>query len=314
MHPLGGMDRQMEFIVNAWNALVQAISNALTSFGGVMRQFTYKDAIDILIVACIIYALIKLIRETRAAQLIKGIVIIAFAFVISSYLDLFMVTNLLDYFLQFTWIVLIIIFQPEIRSALEKMGRSKVGKKFSLNSFSASTERDRLQQQQRKCINVVVASAAEFQQKKTGALMVFERDTKLGEIVQTGTVLNAEPSVQLIGNIFFNKAPLHDGAMILRGGMVYAAGCILPLTHNDQVRAELGTRHRAALGMSEQSDAVIVVVSEETGQISVAVNGVLKRDYTRETLSGELERLLLDAQPGAEEKKAHPSKKRGKEK
>lgn len=304
----------MEFIANAWDSLIKAIYNALTSFGGIMRQFTYKDAIDILIVACIVYALIKLIRETRAAQLIKGIVIIALAMVISSYLELFMVTKLFDYFLQFTWIVLIIIFQPELRSALEKMGRSKVGKKFSLSTFSVSTERDRQLQQQRNCINVVVSAAAEFQQKKTGALMVFERDTKLGEIVQTGTILNAEPSVQLIGNVFFNKAPLHDGAMILRGGMVYAAGCILPLTNNDQVRAELGTRHRAAIGMSENSDAVVVVVSEETGQISVAVNGVLKRDYTRETLSGELEQVLLDCPSDGEEKKVHSPKRRVKEK
>ena len=302
----------MDFITNAWNSFLETIYNALVSFWGILRQFTYKDAIDILIVTFIIYALIKLIRETRAAQLIKGIVIIALAFVISSQLDLLIVTSLLDYFLQFTWIVLIIIFQPELRSALEKMGRSKVGKKFSLSTFSAATERDRQIQQIRTCINVVVASATIFQQKKTGALMVFERETKLGEIVQTGTVINAEPSVQLIGNIFFNKAPLHDGAMILRNGLVYAAGCILPLTSNDQVRAELGTRHRAALGMSENSDAVVVVVSEETGQISVAVDGVLKRDYTRESLSVELEKLLLNHSLEGEEKKFHSPKRRAK--
>ena len=141
-----------------------------------------------------------------------------------------------------------------------------------------------------------------FHKTKTGALIVFERQTKLGEIVNTGTVLNAIPSTPIIGNIFFNKAPLHDGAMVVRDGMVYAAGCILPLTKNDQVSIDLGTRHRAALGISEYSDAVIVIVSEETGTISIAVNGVLTRDYTKETLKGELEALLLPQPKSAEEK------------
>ena len=145
--------------------------------------------------------------------------------------------------------------------------------------------------------------------------MVFEMKTKLGDIIDTGTVVNAVPSAPIICNIFFNKAPLHDGAMILRDGMVYAAGCILPLTKSDRVAIELGTRHRAAIGMSENSDAGVVVVSEETGQISVVTNGVITRNYTRETLQSELEsRLLADSTGEQDEKKQSrfPSFRRGK--
>ncbi len=146
----------------------------------------------------------------------------------------------------------------------------------------------------KKSIISVSDVATVFSSSKTGALIVFERDVKLSDIADTGTVLNSEPSVALLGNIFFNKAPLHDGATIIRDGKIYAAGCILPLTDNKRVDINLGTRHRAALGMSELSDAVIVVVSEETGNISVAVNGKLKRDFTRETLIAHLENLLVD--------------------
>jgi diadenylate cyclase len=150
--------------------------------------------------------------------------------------------------------------------------------------------------------------------QKTGALMVFERETKLGDIIDTGTVIDALPSPPIICNIFFNKAPLHDGAMILRDGMVYAAGCILPLTKSDNVSLELGTRHRAAIGMSENSDAVVVAVSEETGQISVVVNGVITRNYTRETLRSALEQYLLaDGREQGEKKQGRiPSIRRGK--
>jgi diadenylate cyclase len=141
-----------------------------------------------------------------------------------------------------------------------------------------------------------------MQREKTGALIVFERQTKLGEIIDTGTILSALPSQQMICNVFFNKAPLHDGAMIVRDGLVYAAGCILPLTRKDDVDAALGTRHRAALGMSENSDAVVVVVSEETGQISMAIGGLLVRDLTREVLNDELENLIIPSDPHDEKK------------
>ena len=275
--------------LNIFVRFERLLYNFWSTFTGILRQFTYKDTIDILLMAIVIFAVVKLVRETRAAQLVKGIIILAVVWFISDRLNLFMMSSLFSYVFQFTWIALLIVFQPEIRNALERMGRSNVSRKLRLGSLS---DMDLLDEARRKAINAVVGAASEFQRKKVGALIVFERDTKLGDIIDTGTIVNAEPSVQLIGNIFFNKAPLHDGAMIIRNGYICAAGCILPLTHAD-VSADLGTRHRAALGMSEDSDAVIVVVSEETGQISIAVNGTLTRDYTRESLSVELERLTL---------------------
>lgn len=297
----------MNFIVNVWSSFTEVIVSTWNGMIGAVRQFTYKDAIDILLVSFIIYSVIKLVRETRAAQLIKGIIIIVLAFLVASQLELFMMTTLLNYFFQFSWIALLIVFQPELRNALEKVGRSKVGKKFRFSGIMS--EKEDAFAQIRKCIKAVVTAVSVFQQDRTGALIVFERETKLGEVVDTGTILEAQPSEQMIGNIFFNKAPLHDGAMIVREGKIYAAGCILPLTSSDNISAELGTRHRAAIGISENSDAVAVIVSEETGQISVAVNGVLTRNYTRETLSGELERLMI-VSPENRERKILPSKRR----
>ena len=171
------------------------------------------------------------------------------------------------------------------------MGRSNMSK--SIADAVTGRDRDEERQRIRKAINAIVDGVGILQQLKMGALIVFERQTKLGEIIETGTKINCEPSGQIVGNIFFNKAPLHDGAMIIRDGMIHAAGCILPLTKNASVSAELGTRHRAALGVSEESDAVVVVVSEETGQISVAVNGVLARRFPRDTLRDVLESYLI---------------------
>lgn len=257
----------------------------------VTRSFSWKDAVDVLIVTFLLYGVIKLVRETRAGQLFKGVVLLLVLFLISHFLELSMVNVILRAFFQSAVIVVVILFQPEIRKALEQVGRSKVGR--SLAGVIGVRERERGSMETRQAINGVVDGVSILQQMRMGALIVFERDTRLGEIVSTGTVVEADPSAQLIANIFFNKAPLHDGAMIIRDGRVYAAGCILPLTASDEVSAELGTRHRAALGMSENSDAVVVVVSEETGQISIAVGGRLTRDYNRITLAEELEALLL---------------------
>ena len=210
-----------------------------------------------------------------------------------------MMKTILSYFFNFSVIALLIIFQPEIRRALEQMGRNNFGKKLGL----LNKEEEKQKEKKQRCISAVVDSAAYLQERKTGALMVIERETKLGDIINTGTVVDAIPSQQLICNIFFNKAPLHDGAMVIRDGMVYAAGCILPLTKSNKVSLELGTRHRAAIGMSENSDAVIVIVSEETGQISMALNGVLTRNYTRETLQNALEEYLSSSSEPKTQKK-----------
>lgn len=258
------------------------------------RSFTVKDILDVLLVALLIYGGIKLIRESRAMQLVKGIVFIMIIYFASDIMELQMISALLTYVFQFAMLSILIIFQPEIRSAIERIGRSDVGRNI-LGVFGYREKED-TSREIRKSINAAVEAVGMLQQMRMGALIIFERKTRLGEIAGTGTIVNAEPTGRIIGNIFFNKAPLHDGAMIIRGGKVHAAGCILPLTKNDTLSAALGTRHRAALGMSEQSDAVVVVVSEETAQISIAVNGVLTRNYTKESLRNALNGYLIQSE------------------
>ena len=271
----------------------EAIVNMYNSFVSLMMTFKATDVLDIMVVAFIIYNLIKIVRETRAEQLVKGILVLVVAFFISEIFKLKMLNALFSSFFQFSVLAVLIVFQPELRSALEHIGRSKIAKYWNTISGAKGLDEERIKQV-KAVINSVTEAAANFQRSKTGALIVFERQTRLGDIINTGTVLDAEPSVSIIGNIFYNKAPLHDGAMIVREGKLYAAGCILPLTSkNNLVSSELGTRHRAAIGISENSDAVAVVVSEETGNISIAVNGVISRDYTRETLNVALEELLV---------------------
>ena len=277
--------------VNALNKVFEAIASWWEWMVSIAMNFQFKDAVDIIIVAFLIYGVVKLVRETRAGQLVKGLFLLVILFIISSYFNLVMVSRVLAYFFQFAFVAILIVFQPEIRKALEQVGRNNVGQ--SIAAVVTGRDRSYDRAQIRKAINAVVDGVGILQQLKMGALIVFERKTKLGDIIETGTQINCEPSGQIVGNIFFNKAPLHDGAMIIRDGMIHAAGCILPLTKNTSVSAELGTRHRAALGVSEESDAVVVVVSEETGQISVAVNGVLARRFTRDTLRDVLVGYLI---------------------
>mgnify|MGYP002618303037 CR=1 FL=1 len=192
-----------------------------------------------------------------------------------------------------------------LRRALEQAGHSRLGLR-SIFGVNGEQNEESIKQWQ-KAISAACAACETLQRQKMGALIVFERDTKLGEIAKSGTLVNADPTRELIGNVFFNKAPLHDGAMIIRDGRVYAAGCILPLSDNLQISRDLGTRHRAAVGMSENSDAVVVIVSEETGTISVAIGGLLKRHLKPETL----EKLLINElmpqaeEPGADKPQLH---------
>ncbi len=272
---------------------MESFIDTVTRTGGtvldLLRRFSFKDAIDVAIVTLLLYALIKLVRDTRAGQLVKGIILLVALYLLSFYGDLLMLNSILRAFLQSTVIMVVILFQPEIRKALEQVGHSKAVQSITSNLGGKSRDGS----ETRAAIEGVVEATAILQQLRMGALIVFERQTKLGEIISTGTLVDAGPSGQLIANIFFNKAPLHDGGMIIRGGRVCAAGCILPLTASDSVSVELGTRHRAAIGMSENSDAVVVVVSEETGQISIAVGGKLTRNYNRLTLSETLSAELI---------------------
>lgn len=267
------------------------ITTNLNAFIVLMKTFTISDLLDISIMSFIIFNFIKLIRETRASQLVKGIIILLVAYVASFQFNFRMLSHLLNKFFEFGIIALLVVFQPELRRMLEQIGRSKISQYWtssSLYNYSLSSY-----QLQQTCIRTVVDAIFLLQQTKTGALIVFERQTKLGDIGKTGTILRAKPSVPIIGNIFFNKAPLHDGAMIVRGPIIYAAGCILPLTKNENIHADIGTRHRAALGISENSDAIAIVVSEETGLISVAKDGVLTRNYNKDELTKFLEENIL---------------------
>ncbi len=244
-----------------------------------------QDVLDIAVVAYVIYKAIELFRETRAKQLIKGIIILSFVWVIALWWDLVSIKWLMVKVFDYAIIAVAIIFQPELRRALERMGRSKLG------MFGRSTDSDR--EEVLQCIDAVSKAAQSMQEQRIGALIVFERTTPLGEIINTGTVIDAQVTSPLIGNVFFPKSPLHDGAMVIRDNRVYAAGCILPLTARADLNQQLGTRHRAAVGMSENSDAVVLVVSEETGNISIAENGTLTRDYNGITLREALKELLL---------------------
>lgn len=269
------------------------ITTNLNAFIVLMKTFTVADLLDIAIMSFIIFSFIKLIRETRASQLVKGIIILLVAYVAAYQFNFRMLSYLLNKFFEFGIIALLVVFQPELRRMLEQIGRSKISRYWTSSSpYGYTLSSYQLQQ---KCIRTVVDALFLLQQTKTGALVVFERQTKLGDIGNTGTILRAKPSVPIIGNIFFNKAPLHDGAMIVRGAIIYAAGCILPLTKNENIHPDIGTRHRAALGISENSDAIAIVVSEESGTISVAMDGVLTRNYSKDELIHLLEKnLLLD--------------------
>lgn len=254
------------------------------------------DIIDILVVAFIIYGIITMIQTTGAARIAKSIVIILTLTVLTQLLNMYLMNYLLDKILEIGLIALVIMFQPELRRMLEKLG----GKSFRevLSMKEEQREIDRV-------ISQTVLACETMSRERTGVLIVFERDTSLMDYQKSGTVIDAQVSSELLRNIFFTKAALHDGAVIIRNERIAAAGCVLPLTQNRNISSDLGTRHRAAIGMSEVSDAVVVIVSEETGTISVAVSGMLKRHLAPQTL----EKLLLnELAPKTEEKTWNPIK------
>lgn len=272
--------------------------------------FRVTDLIDIIIIAVFIYGIFKLVRETRAEQLLKGIFFVLIFYGVAVLLGLTMVTSILKVILEFSVVIVVIIFQPEIRKALEQLGRSKFTSNYFFRLFQGGLITNEDKNRVTKAITDVADSAILFSHTRTGALIVFERETKLTDIASTGTVLNCDTSTAIFGNLFFNKAPLHDGACIIREGKIFAGGCILPLNSKEVTNRDIGTRHRAAIGMSEVSDAVVVVVSEETGQISMAVNGVLTRDYDRDALILRLEEMLIPPDTENESKTKRRKKRR----
>lgn len=249
-----------------------------------LRTMSLADIVDVLIVAVLIYVCIGLIRRTNANRLARGIVFILLALVISDIARLKMVNSLMRRIVELGLIAIVVIFQPEIRRLLERMGSGKFAYFFGAPGAPTTME---------SVINQTVLACASMSESRTGALIVFERTSSLNDQIATGTVVNAEVSSELLRNIFFVNSPLHDGAVIMRDGRLAAAGCMLPLSNNASLSSDLGMRHRAGIGMSEHSDAVVAIVSEETGSISVAMDGMLKRHLTPDTLGKILRAELM---------------------
>jgi diadenylate cyclase len=242
---------------------------------GVITTMTFVDYAEILVLTWLVYILIRFVRETRAAQLLKGIFFIFILALLLQQFEFKVLGVLSETIISVGIMAVIVMFQPELRRVLEKMGRTRIVKSIALN-FEGDNPSDKLS----GWIEQIANSCETLSRKAIGALIVIERETKLGEQISTGTILSAIPSEQLFGNIFHPNTPLHDGAVIIRDGVVLAAGCFLPKPQKEElISKDLGSRHRAAIGLSEVSDAVIIVISEETGTISIAQDGVLSRGF-----------------------------------
>jgi diadenylate cyclase len=252
--------------------------------------YVIRAVIDIGIVAWVVYKLIVLVRETRAWQLIKGILLILLATELGRLLELKTITYILQNMLQFLAIGGIVLFQPELRRALEKIGRNRFKDLLNFDEMGNITVKTTA------VIEEIVKACAEMSARYIGALIVIERETKIGEIINTGTQLDSNVSSELLINIFVPDTPLHDGAVVIRDNKIKAAACFLPLTENPNLSKELGTRHRAALGITEVSDAITVVVSEESGKISFALNGGLTRNLTTDMLRKALNKNLINSE------------------
>lgn len=254
-------------------------------FENVFSGIGVTDVIDILIVAFVVYKLLGLIKKTRAEQLMKGVLVLVAATFASELLNLHTINWLLKGIAALGAVGILVVFQPELRRALEYMGRSKIVK-------SPLTQVDK--EKGKQISGHIVKAVESFSRDRVGALIVFERETALSDIIETGTMIDAEISEQLLGNIFYEGAPLHDGAVIIRDGRICAAGCVLPLTNDNELSKDLGTRHRAGIGITENSDALTIIVSEETGIISIASDGHLSRFLDMKTVEKTLLNMYLN--------------------
>lgn len=263
---------------------MEGILYLLQEFKGKVVLFGISDVVDIAIMAFLIYKVIMLMRRTNSGAVAKGVLLLLFALGVSTFFHLNTVSYLLQQLMVWGLVALVVIFQPEIRRFLEQMGRTSLGKVFTPEE--ARNELD-------SAITQTVDAYMSLSKSKTGALMVFERKNMLDDAIKTGTALDCTVNAELLKNIFWNKAPLHDGAVIVRAGRIVGAGCMLPMSGNVNLSRELGMRHRAGIGASEHTDAVVAIVSEETGSISVAVGGMLKRHLAPETLERLLRNELL---------------------
>ncbi len=267
--------------------LIENITDFFTKLPSL--SFGITDLLDILLVTFVIYNGIKLIRETRAFQLVKGLLLLGAAYLVIYQLEMQTSSIILRIVFQNIFIILIILFQQEIRQVIERVGQSK------FIGISRLLKGNNSEQQQivSDAIIEIAKAVQRMSNSKTGSLIVMEKDLLLGDVIKTGTSIDAKVTHELIGNVFFPNSPLHDGAAVVRNGRLLCAGCVLPLTKGDDISSDLGTRHRAAIGMSEQSDAMVVVTSEETGTISLAFRGVLTRNLTEAQLRERLINYLL---------------------
>jgi len=249
----------------------------LDYFAGLTLKNSIKDIVDVLIVSYIIYKVLMMVRGTRAVQLLQGIFLLVLVWALSNLLNLYTLKWLMNQMFTFGVVTVLIIFQPELRRALEQIGRNKLFHRSSPEEQDVSHR-----------VNEVVKSVNYLARRKIGALIVFERNTGLNDYIESGIKMESKLSSELLSNVFVPNTPLHDGAVIIRGGLIMAAGCYLPLSENPFISKELGTRHRASIGITEVCDAVSVTVSEETGQISLAINGQIVRDIKEESLISKL--------------------------
>ena len=288
------------------------LSSFFTSAISIINTIEIWDIIDVGIMSFVIYQVLTLAKKSRMNQLLKGILVLFVFYVVAVQLGLKTVVFLLNNLLQFGFIGVIVVFQPEIRRMLEQMGRTSV---FSLGIFQKKAPEEEEIDELKRTISAICDSAKTMSESRTGALMVLERFSNLGEIKHSGTTVNADITPELIGTIFYEGCPLHDGAMVIENNRIAAAGCVLPLSDNFDISKDMGTRHRAALGLSETCDAVTVVVSEETGIISVAKNSVLIRNLNRQSLYNLLSKEFIEPIENASEKaqlKKAKEKKNGK--
>lgn len=260
---------------------------------------SFWDVIDITVLAYLIYKLITFVRETRAGGLIKGVIVLFAAYLVGKAVQMKALTFILEKTFDVGLLAIIILFQPELRRTLEKVGHTKISKLPVFNQLGGSGESGDLSARWDFAIDAICDACEDLSATMTGALIAIERETKLGYWISDGaTIINATPSKELFGNLFFKNSPLHDGAVIMRDGVILAAGCYLPKPEKEGlINKELGSRHRAAIGLSENSDAIIIVVSEETGTISVAENGDIERGFSKDTLKKRLRAEILPEKP-----------------
>lgn len=283
-------------IRNERSFVMEAIINFFKEFAALVPTIQIMDIVDILVVAFVIYKVILMLQTTSSSRIAKSIVIILLLTALTSVLHMYLMNYLLDKILEIGLLALVIMFQPELRRILEKLGSKSFREIISTKQEQRNID---------YVISETVKACEIMSRERTGVLIVFERTSSLEDYQKTGTVIDARVSSELLRNIFFTKASLHDGAVIIRNERIAAAGCVLPLTENRNISSDLGTRHRAGIGMSEVSDAVVVIVSEETGTISVAISGMLKRHLAPQTL----EKLLLnELAPKEEVKTRNPLK------